>query len=132
MKLLVEVLDNNEKVELSEVINFLMADEETGAVSLYVGIVKGVKNGKRVRGIEYRDDGRGAERLRRSVEEAVSGKRLKSVFVVHYRGFRRPGDIIMLVGVSAESRWDAFETVENIVNGIKRSEPLKKFEILEE
>ncbi len=131
MNITVEIINNINDIDLDRIVKLIGNDPEIGAVSLYVGLAKGLKNGKKVRELRYLEDESSIKLLEESVNKAINEINVKKVYVIHCKGVRKNGDRIMIVAVGAKGRKEAFEATRRIVDEIKRTEPLKKIEVLE-
>ncbi len=128
-KVHVEILNPDDHIDLDSVVKKIVVDDTTGALVIYLGIVKRTKDGKTVQELFFKEEPDSLKKLRGCVEEAIKGFNVKFVYVAHYSGSRRPGEPIMLIAVSSEDRENAIGAVKAIVNSIKAFEPLTKEEM---
>ena len=128
-KVYVEILNPNDHIDLNSITKRVVVDDTTGALVIYLGVVKGTKDDKTVQELFFKEEPDSLKKLKDCVEEAVKGFNIKSAYVAHYNGSRRPGEPIMVIAVSSENRENAIEATRAIVNSIKAFEPLTKKEI---
>ena len=104
---------------------------EVGALSFFLGIVKGVNRSRTVRNLKLEAY---EEIILKVFEEiALTIKKEYSVSEVrihHVIGELNPGDLIMLILVSGESRHNVLNALKETVERVKRDSPLWKKEIL--
>ena len=128
-KVHVEILDPNESFNINTIGEKLVITESTGAITLYLGIVKKNKEGKITHGLFFKKTPESLSRLEKCVKSAIEKIKVDSVYVAHYTGLRKPGDLIMVIAASSEKREDSIEAIRAIVDSIKASEPLYKREL---
>lgn len=123
---------SSEPLDIGEVVRFLEGDERVGALAIFIGVVRGVNKGERVSELRYEHaEGLLEGSLRQIGEEAIRAFGLSKVFIAHYVGPRRPGDLTMVVGVAAEGRDRAFPALAWIVDRVKHEAPIWKEEVRE-
>ncbi|MCE4625096.1 MAG: molybdenum cofactor biosynthesis protein MoaE [Desulfurococcales archaeon] len=118
---------------ISQVLEFLVEsageDSDVGAVLLFVGVVRGVNQGKRVNELFYEDAGELTEKkLSEIALEALKAEGVRRVAAIHYKGSRRPGDVTMVVGVAGASRKHVFPVLSGLIERIKHELPIWKLE----
>lgn len=129
---MVRVLADEPPPSLDEVLRFLSDGEDVGAVAIFVGIVRGVNRGERVRELIYEHaEELLADKLSELAAEAIEKFSVKRAAVLHYVGRRTPGQLTMIVGVSGYSRANAFPALEWLVNAVKHEAPIWKEEVRE-
>jgi len=105
---------------------------EAGAIAIFLGVVRSNSELGRVLRLEYEAYQEMAlaemEKIR---QEALSTPGVKEVVIYHALGARKPGDTVMMVAVASEHRAEAFETLAQVVNGVKNRVPIWKKEITE-
>lgn len=130
-RVIVRVL-SEEPVDLADVVKLLRGDDSVGALALFIGVVRGLNRGERVKELRYEHSEELLEaKLREIGEEAIKEFKLSKVFIAHYVGTRRPGELTMVVGVSAEGRAEAFPALQWIVDKVKHEAPVWKEEVRE-
>ncbi len=125
------VLAPGERIDLDEVVSWLAgASEETGAVALFVGVVRGRNMGERVKVLEYEHDEETAERALARIAEEVAAKHegVHGVYIAHYTGHRRPGELTLIVAVAGGHRRDVYPALEEAVERVKHEAPIWKTE----
>ena len=128
-KVYVEILNPSDRIDLNEITKKVMIADTIGSIVVYLGIVKGTKNNRSVRELFFVKKSESLKRLKDCVKEAVEKFDVKSVYVAHYSGSRRPGEPIMVIAISSKNRENAIGAVKAIVDSIKTLEPLTKKEI---
>lgn len=106
-------------------------DPEVGALSLFLGVVKGVNRSKNVKNLKLEAY---EEIILKVFREIASDIRreysVNDVRIHHVVGELNPGDLIMLVLVSGKSRHDVLNAIKETVERVKKDSPLWKKEIL--
>ena len=130
---MVRVLANERPPSLDEILDFLSSgSDDVGAVAIFVGVVRGVNRGERVRELIYEHaEELLAAKLGELAAEAIERFSLKRAAVIHYVGRRTPGQLTMIVGVSGYSRANAFPALEWLVDAVKHEAPIWKEEVRE-
>jgi molybdopterin synthase catalytic subunit len=106
--------------------------DESGAVALFLGVVRDNSHGRRVLYLEYDAYPEMAERkLREVAEEAQARWPITDVAIAHRTGRLEIGETSLLVAVSSPHRHDAFAACHHIVNRIKEIVPIWKKEVWE-
>jgi len=107
--------------------------DDSGAVALFLGVVRNESLGRRVLCLEYDAYPEMAERkLREVAEEAVARWPISEVAIAHRTGRLEIGETSLLVAVSSPHRHDAFAACHHIVNRIKEIVPIWKKEVWED
>jgi molybdopterin synthase catalytic subunit len=106
--------------------------DESGAVALFLGVVRDNSHGRRVLYLEYDAYPEMAERkLREVAEEALARWPITDVAIAHRTGRLEIGETSLLVAVSSPHRHDAFAACHHIVDRIKEVIPIWKKEVWE-
>jgi molybdopterin synthase catalytic subunit len=106
--------------------------DDSGAVALFLGVVRDNSHGRRVLYLEYDAYPEMAERkLREIAEEVLARWPVTDVAVAHRTGRLEIGETSLLVAVSSPHRHDAFAACHHIVNRIKEIVPIWKKEVWE-
>ena len=106
--------------------------DDSGAVALFLGVVRDNNLGRRVLYLEYDAYPEMAERkLREVAEEALARWPITDVAIAHRTGRLEIGETSLLVAVSSPHRHDAFAACHHIVNRIKEIVPIWKKEVWE-
>ena len=100
-----------------------------GAVTLFVGTVRDVNEGRRVTGIRYDAYRQMAETvLNDIVAEAAEQVGLSAIEAVHRIGELAIGEASVAIAVSTPHRAQAFEACRYIIEQVKARLPIWKFE----
>jgi molybdopterin synthase catalytic subunit len=103
-----------------------------GAVALFLGTVREVNRGRRVRALDYHAFPEMAEsELRRLADGVRQRFEVSGVAVVHRTGRLEIGEIAVGVAVAAPHRAEAFAACRFLVEELKRRVPIWKKEIFE-
>ena len=106
--------------------------DDSGAVALFLGVVRDHSHGRRVLYLEYDAYAEMAEgKLREVAEEALARWPITDVAIAHRTGRLEIGETSLLVAVSSPHRHDAFAACHHIVNRIKEVVPIWKKEVWE-
>ena len=106
--------------------------DDSGAVALFLGVVRDNSHGHRVLYLEYDAYPEMAERkLREVAEEAQARWPITDIAIAHRTGRLEIGETSLLVAVSSPHRHDAFAACHHIVNRIKEIVPIWKKEVWE-
>jgi molybdopterin synthase catalytic subunit len=106
--------------------------DESGAVALFLGVVRDNSMGRRVLYLEYDAYPEMATRvMRRIAEEALERWPLTGVAMQHRTGRLEIGETSLLIAVSSPHRKEAFEACHHLVDRFKESVPIWKKEIWE-
>ncbi len=113
-----------------------LADEvrrdESGAVTVFLGVVRNNNLGRRVLYLEYDAYPEMATRvMRRIAEEALERWPLTDVAMQHRTGRLEIGETSLLIAVSSPHRKEAFETCHHLVDRFKETVPIWKKEVWE-
>lgn len=104
--------------------------DESGAVALFLGVVRNNSQGRRVLYLEYDAyPEMAAQVMRRISEEALARWPLSDVAIQHRIGRLEIGEISLLVAVASPHRQEAFAACHHIVERIKEILPVWKKEV---
>ena len=102
---------------------------DVGALASFVGLVREENDGSAVRGMSLEHyPGMTEKALEDICAQAMQRGQLIDALVIHRIGALRPGDRIVLVGVTSAHRGDAFEACEFIMDYLKTRAPFWKRE----
>ena len=106
--------------------------DETGAVALFLGVVRSNNLGRRVLHLEYDAYPQMAEKkLREIAEEIMTRWPISDIAIAHRTGRLGIGETSLVVVVSSPHRHEAFEACHHAVNRIKEVAPIWKKEVWE-
>ena len=117
-----------EEFSVDETIRKLRIDE-MGAITIFVGVVRGESKGCEVDHIEvHAYEEMAIQQLQAIEKRAIEKFGVKSVNVIHRIGSLKVSEKIMLIAVGAEHRREAFDACRYILEQIKRMVPIWKKE----
>jgi molybdopterin synthase catalytic subunit len=106
--------------------------DDSGAVVLFLGVVRDNSHGRRVLYLEYDAYPEMAKKMLREVaDEARARWPVTEVAIAHRTGRLEIGETSMVVAVSSAHRHDAFAACHHIVDRIKEVVPIWKKEVWE-
>jgi molybdopterin synthase catalytic subunit len=119
-----------EELSVDEVVSRL-ADPAAGAVITFVGIVRGVTEGREVRYLEYEAYPEMAEEMLRQVGDEIRErwKTIREVAIVHRTGRQQIGEISVVIALSAAHRPEVFDAVHYAIDRLKQIVPIWKKEV---
>ena len=128
------ILRAGDSVSLDDILrDALSMGGNTGAVVVFVGVVRRENLGGRVNVLLYEDAGDLSQAaIERVTREVVEKYNLHYAAAYHYTGPRRPGDLTMVIAVAGESRRDTYPALEELVDRVKREVPIWKKEVHED
>lgn len=104
-----------------------------GAVNVFIGTVRNTAHGKNVVWLEYECyESMAVVEIRRIIDEASQRWPLLGTAVSHRVGTLKPGEVSVVIAVSAPHRKDSFEACQFIINSLKEKVPIWKKEIFED
>ena len=106
--------------------------DESGAVALFLGVVRSSNLGRRVLHLEYDAYPQMAEtKLRQVAEEIMSRWPITDIAIAHRTGRLEIGETSLVVVVSSPHRREAFDACQHAVDRIKEVAPIWKKEVWE-
>ncbi|MEM2122490.1 MAG: molybdenum cofactor biosynthesis protein MoaE [Candidatus Bathyarchaeia archaeon] len=106
-------------------------DPEVGALSIFLGIVKGVNRSGKVKSLELEAYEEVALKTFKEIASNIKGEySVIDVRIHHVIGDLNPGEPIMLILVSGDSRRKVMDALRETVERVKRDSPLWKKEVL--
>ena len=103
-----------------------------GAVNVFIGTVRDNVHQKNVRWLEYEAyEAMAVAEMRMIIDEAAHRWKLLGWAVSHRVGTLRPGEVAVVVAVSAPHRKESFEACQFIIDTIKAKVPIWKKEVFE-
>jgi len=123
------LLREDERVDLDSVVAEAAVSSDTGAVAVFVGVVKGLNGGAVVEKLYYDAAPGVAEKvIERILREEAERHDLRAAIVLHYTGNRYPGEVTFIAVVSGRGRRNVFPALEAVVERVKREAPIWKVE----
>lgn len=119
-----------EALRVDEVVG-RVADPAVGAVIAFVGTVRGMTDGRKVRYLEYEAYPEMAEETLRQIGDEIRErwKTIRKVAIVHRLGRLRIGDISVVIALSAGHRPEVFDAVRYAIDRLKEIVPIWKKEV---
>jgi molybdopterin synthase catalytic subunit len=109
-----------------------VADEEAGAIAVFVGTTRVQSRGRSVQHLEYEAyPGMAEEVMQRIAEELESKYELCEVAIHHRIGRVGIGETSVVIAVSAPHRQDALAACKEAIDTLKEAVPLWKKEVYE-
>lgn len=109
-----------------------MIDDDSGAVVIFNGIVRGHNEGDDVESLEIQKyEGMTEQELEKVKDEAVNNFKVNDILIIHRYGKMDVGDNILGIVVSAEHREEAFDACRYCIDRLKEMVPLWKKEKLD-
>jgi len=104
-----------------------------GAVNVFIGTVRNSANGKNVVWLEYEAyEAMAVAEIRKIIDEASHRWPLLGYAVSHRIGTLKPGEVSVVVAVSAPHRSESFEACQYIIDTLKEKVPIWKKEVFED
>jgi molybdopterin synthase catalytic subunit len=104
-----------------------------GAVNVFIGTVRNTAHGKNVVWLEYECyESMAVAEIRKIIDEASHRWPLLGTAVSHRVGTLKPGEVSVVIAVSAPHRKDSFEACQFIIDTLKEKVPIWKKEIFED
>ncbi len=125
----IEIADGG--LEIERVIRETLRPE-MGCAVMFLGVVRDVSDGERVRGLEFEvEEDIAVAELRRIREEAIERFGVTDVSIVHRQGALSVGEDIVLIVVGAAHRDEAFRGCRYVIEELKRRALIWKKEFRE-
>ncbi len=108
-----------------------LADPAIGAVSTFIGVVRGETDGREVRYLHYEAYPDMAEEQLRQVGDEIHQRwpTIHQVSIVHRIGRLEIGELIVVLAVSAAHRQDVFSATHYAIDRLKQIVPIWKKEV---
>jgi len=108
-----------------------LADPSVGAITTFVGVVRGVTGEKETLYLEYEAYPEMAEGVLAQVGQEVQGRwpEIRQVIVVHRTGRLEIGDTAIVIALSASHRRQVFDALHYAIDRIKTIVPIWKKEV---
>jgi molybdopterin synthase catalytic subunit len=108
-----------------------LADPAIGAVASFVGVVRGVTDGRAVRYLEYEAYPEMAEDALRQIGDEVRDrwKTIREVAIVHRVGRLQVEETAVVIALSAAHRSEVFDALRYTIDRLKEIVPIWKKEV---
>jgi len=108
-----------------------LADPAIGAVITFVGVVRGVTEGRQVHYLEYEAYPGMAESVLRQIGDEIRARweTIREVAIVHRVGRLQVGETAVVIALSAAHRHEVFDAVHYAIDRIKEIVPIWKKEV---
>lgn len=104
-----------------------------GAVNVFIGTVRNTSHNKNVVWLEYEAyEAMAVAEIRKIIDEAAHQWSLQGWAVSHRIGTLKPGEVAVVVAVSAPHRKASFEACQYIIDNVKAKTPIWKKEVFED
>ena len=128
-KTLVEIIDENKRIDLAKYIHYVSAPQ-AGAIATFSGTTRDTFDGKTVVELRYEAYVPMAIRNLKSIcSSARSSWDLHSIAVAHRLGTVPVGETSVFIAVSATHRADALDACKFLIDELKASVPIWKKEV---
>lgn len=119
-----------EKVSVDEIVARL-ADPGIGAVTTFVGVVRGTTDGREVRYLEYEAYPEMAEATLRQIGDEIHTrwKTIREIAIVHRVGQLQVGETAVVIALSAAHRAEVFDALHYAIDRLKKITPIWKKEV---
>lgn len=127
------ILNEKESINLNEMIYEIKSKldlKKYGALAIYVGVVKGEVNGKKVRELEYViHEEFTLSKFNEIINEIKRKyKNIALIKIFHKKGCFKPGDEVIYIIVLGVSRRDVFPAISEIMERVKHETGIWKIE----
>lgn len=120
------------EIDLNEAFHALR-DPEAGGCTLFIGTVRNHANGKRVIQLDFEGyEPMAIKEMESLAKRAYDIWPVKKLAIIHALGKKKVGDPVVVVGVAAAHRKDAFEASRFLIDELKKSVPIWKREHFED
>ncbi len=118
------------ELSVDEVVGRL-ADPAVGAVSAFVGVVRGVTDGRQVSYLEYEAYPEMAEQTLRQIGDEIRERwnTIREVAIVHRLGRLEIGERSVVIALSAAHRQETFAAIRYAIDRLKEIVPIWKKEV---
>lgn len=108
-----------------------LADPANGAVSTFVGLVRGDTDGRETQRLEYEAYPEMAEEQLRRIGAEIRERwpMIRQVAIVHRIGPLEVGEVIVVIAVSSAHRQDVFAATHYAIDRLKQIVPVWKKEV---
>lgn len=110
-----------------------VSSEQSGGINLFVGTVRDNTQGRRVLRLEFETfEPMALKEMRKIAEKAAQKWPVHAMAIHHRTGALAPGEIAVVIAVSAAHRAAAFEACRYAIDTLKETVPIWKKEIFED
>ena len=130
----IDIIDAKKTIDLNQIASqFKNLSKEAGALVIYLGFVKGIVEGKKVRKLAYQiHEDYTREKLREIAEDIASKyPELKGIGIYHKKGELEPSEDVVYIITVAISRDTAFKAAKEAIDRVKHETGIWKLEIRE-
>ena len=104
-----------------------------GGIDVFIGTVRDATDGKKVVALEFEAYEKMAiSELQKIIDEAVARWNIHEISIIHALGRRAPGELAVVIAVSAAHRDMAFAACRYVIDTLKKTVPIWKKEIFED
>jgi len=130
---LVKVKVSSELDPLGSLVDELKkSSSEVGAVTVFVGVVRGIRGKEKVVRLEYEAHETSApERIKTIIKELKAKHGILDTVVEHKTGVVKVGEDVMYVLVASKHREEGRSAMSELVDRVKREVPIWKKEVTE-
>jgi molybdopterin synthase catalytic subunit len=122
---LIKIVDN---IDLNEAYGHLQT-ADAGAVNLFVGTVRNQTKGKEVVKLIFEAyEAMALKEMTLIADKAKAAWPLAKVTMIHATGEKKPGEAVVVVGVSSAHREASFEACRFLIDELKKTVPIWKKE----
>jgi MoaD family protein len=125
-------LFRNEDIDVAQRINELTSRygvEGSGAIVIFIGIVKGYVEGHRVYELIYDAyEPYTSKSLEKIAFEEAMNNNIDAIEIMHRVGSAKPGEKTLYIAVVAKKRKEAIETLSKVLERVKHEVPIFKLE----
>lgn len=127
-----EVLDKDREISLDSILREMTehdGERRVGGIGFFVGIVKGSIQEARVLSLEYTSIKEAAEKILFEIASQVASKYgLNGIVILHRTGALKPGELTLIIAVSAETRKMILPALAEALERVKHEVPIFKLE----
>mgnify|MGYP000064703727 CR=1 FL=1 len=122
----------SEELSLEKIVNELVkktSSKGAGALTIFMGYVKGLVNGVKVKKLVYEAYEPYASRKLQEIACSIANKySAHYVGIFHRIGSLEPGEVSVYIIIATTSRHESFEAVKEAIERVKRDVPIFKLE----
>jgi molybdopterin synthase catalytic subunit len=123
--MLITIVD---KIDLNEAYEYLQTPC-TGAVNLFVGTVRDQTKGKEVVKLVFEAyEAMALKQMKKLAEQATKKWKIEKLAMIHAVGEKKPGEPVVVIGVSTAHRDASFEACRFLIDELKKTVPIWKKE----